>query len=211
MIAGDLVFGTRLGFSGTPSDLLPVELKPCAYERGDDARMLHYLTDPAIVGHHALQDSWGVQSTLDMIATANPPYHALIDTGALVTGLNNFEVAKYLLETGLKEMDGVVFLDEEDRKIILLRGSGSVMKLEQSGVPMAKRFSFYDQVCRHRTMFLKNSVCTSLTYPHVSRTFLARFSHVSRTFLGRLADYDQCHTTGMDIKQDLNARGATFF
>ena len=59
--------------------------------------------------------------------------------------MTNFEVAEYLLKVGLSTMEGVVFLDEEDRKMILLR-SGKVMKLEQCGVPMARRFSFYDQV-----------------------------------------------------------------
>jgi len=36
-------------------------------------------------------------------------------------GLSNFEVAKYLLEKGLAEFEGVVFLDERDRKVILIR------------------------------------------------------------------------------------------
>ena len=31
---GDMLFDRRLGFSGTPSDLLPVELGKCEYERG---------------------------------------------------------------------------------------------------------------------------------------------------------------------------------
>lgn len=43
-LGGDIMFGTRLGFSGTPSNLLPEELKPCFYEKGDDGRMIHYLT-----------------------------------------------------------------------------------------------------------------------------------------------------------------------
>jgi hypothetical protein len=56
-------------------------------------------------------------------------------------------------------MQGVVFLDALDRKMILVRASMKVMPLEQSGIERGARFSFYDQV----------------------------------------------HTTGMDIKQALNA------
>ena len=41
---GDVLFKTRLGFSGTPSDLLPLELGHCHYAAGDDAKMLHILT-----------------------------------------------------------------------------------------------------------------------------------------------------------------------
>eukprot|EP00976_Prorocentrum_cordatum_P033824 688387-Prorocentrum_minimum.AAC.3 len=32
-IGGDLVFGRRMGFSGTPSDLVPVEFRPCQVSR----------------------------------------------------------------------------------------------------------------------------------------------------------------------------------
>ena len=33
-----MLFGRRVGFSGTPSDLLPLELGKCLYETGDDGR-----------------------------------------------------------------------------------------------------------------------------------------------------------------------------
>ena len=46
------------------------------------------------------------------------------DTGALVTGMTNEAVARYLLHAGLPEMDGVVFLDADDRQQILLRPRG---------------------------------------------------------------------------------------
>lgn len=118
------------------------------------------MTDPAVVTPQQLDDNWTVTGLLDEIAAAEPSYHALIDTGALVTGFTNFEVAKYLLTHGLKSMEGVVFLDSEDRQMILLRTGMKVMQLNQCGLPWGKRFSFYDQV----------------------------------------------HTTGMDIKQVLNAQ-----
>ena len=39
-VGGDMLFGRRLGFSGTPSDLLPKELGKCDYETGDEGMML---------------------------------------------------------------------------------------------------------------------------------------------------------------------------
>lgn len=39
-IGGDMLVGRRVGFSGTPSDLLPKELGECDYETGDDGKML---------------------------------------------------------------------------------------------------------------------------------------------------------------------------
>ena len=159
-LGGDLLFTRRVGFSGTPSDLLPIEMGRCNYELGDQAKILHTLTDPAIMSHHTIDDDWSPSSVLTSIAQAEPPYHALIDTGAVITGFTNFEVAEYMLEVGLPTMEGCVFLDESDRKMILVRNGNKVMKLEQSGIPWGKRFTFFDQV----------------------------------------------HTTGMDIKQVLNAQ-----
>jgi hypothetical protein len=48
VLGSDSIYNLRLGFSGTPSDLLPVELQPCRYEAGSDGRMLATLTDPAV-------------------------------------------------------------------------------------------------------------------------------------------------------------------
>ncbi len=160
-LGGTMLFPRRLGFSGTPSNLLPVEFGECVYEKGDDAKMIDYLTSPTMMRYVRIQAGWTVKGVLDSIANANPPYHALIDTGALITGLTNLQVAEYLLADGkMPSMQGVVFLDNFDRKMIMVRDGMKVMKLAQCGIRMDERFSFYDQV----------------------------------------------HTTGMDIKQPLNAR-----
>jgi len=41
---------------------------------------------------------------------------------------------------------GVVFLDDNDDKMILMRASGRVVPLANSGVPPEQRFAFYDQI-----------------------------------------------------------------
>jgi hypothetical protein len=48
-LGGSLLFERRLGFSGTPSDLLPVEMGRCVFEEGDTAQMLYYLTSPQVI------------------------------------------------------------------------------------------------------------------------------------------------------------------
>ena len=62
-------------------------------------------------------------------------------------------MAEYLLGFGRETlkalpefMDGVVFLDEDGGKKILLRQTREVTKLADSGVPAQRRFAFYDQV-----------------------------------------------------------------
>jgi len=136
----------RLGFSGTPSDLLPLELGHCHYAAGDDAKMLHILTSTANVTYQPLPLEWSVDSLVDLIALADPPFNALIDTGALVTGMSNLQVAHALLRRGLPHVEAVVFLDELDRKMTLLRSGLKVVELAECGVALERRFSFYDQV-----------------------------------------------------------------
>ncbi len=48
-LAGDMLFRARFGFSGTPNDLLPVELGKCGYEPGSEGEIMHTLTDSSIV------------------------------------------------------------------------------------------------------------------------------------------------------------------
>ena len=82
---------------------------------------------------------------LQRIATSDV-FRALIDTGALITGFSNREVAAELLARGLPWCDGVVFLDDADMKQVLVRATGRVVSADQCGVPLERRFAFYDQI-----------------------------------------------------------------
>jgi len=146
-LGGEMMFGRRVGFSGTPSDLLPEELGQCMYEEGADGKIIDFLSSERICQSRLLEANWSVANLLDQIATASPPFHALLDCGALVTGMRNYEVAKYLLTHGLPpQFEGVVFLDHYDRKMILMRQGMNVVRMDQSGIPPDRRFSFYDQI-----------------------------------------------------------------
>lgn len=104
-----------------------------------------------------VERQWSVDSLLTLIAESH--YHALIDVGALITGLDNAQVALQLLQRGLAHVDGVVYLDEKDRKLIVERDPSAVSgfkaarPLEESGLPPERRFTFYDQV--HTVIFFK--------------------------------------------------------
>jgi len=52
LITAPLDFPPR--FSGTPSDLLPLELGQCHYAKGDDAEILRTMTDPVVVRYRIL-------------------------------------------------------------------------------------------------------------------------------------------------------------
>ena len=143
-LASDILFGHRVGFSGTPSYLLPLDFGDCGPEPGSDGQIVSVLTSPEVVSAE-VKSEWTALSLLADIAKAEPPFHALIDTGALVTGFTNEEVADALLSRLPISFKGVVYLDNKDRQMILLRNGRSSL-LSQSGLAWRDRFSFYDQV-----------------------------------------------------------------
>lgn len=102
-------------------------------------------TSPAIVSSE-LVARWSAKELLEHVARHEPPFHALIDTGALVTGMDNLEVAEVLLECLPVWFEAVVYLDSADRSMAIVRRTRRSVPLEQCGVPLAKRFAFYDQV-----------------------------------------------------------------
>ena len=106
-LGGELLFERRIGFSGTPSSLLPREMGACHYESGTDGRILHTVVSPQVMSTCAVPDDWSVLSLLRLVATHEDKYSALIDCGALVTGLSNRDVAAFLLSNGgLPHKDG---------------------------------------------------------------------------------------------------------
>ena len=131
-LGSDMLFGLRLGFSGTPSDLLPEELKDIKFEPGSEAQFIRVLSSPEYVSAQVL-GSWTPRGILTQIAASSSEgggaassdaaagsvagapselpaeYAALIDTGALITGMGNEEVARFLLSAGLAHMDACVF------------------------------------------------------------------------------------------------------
>lgn len=160
-LGGEMLFRRRIGFSGTPSDLLPVELGKCGYEKGSDGKMIHVMTSPSVCSYEVVPVTWTPRSLLQRICQSNEiagfdehkdgeptpgRFQALIDTGALITGMTNLEVAQYLLQNGLPWCEGVVFLDDYDCKMVLVRATGRVLKMAQCGIPPEQRFAFYDQV-----------------------------------------------------------------
>ena len=56
---------------GTPSDILPLELGSCQYERGSDGRVVHYLTNPLVAQHVMIEPGWNSHSLLRFIATVS--------------------------------------------------------------------------------------------------------------------------------------------
>lgn len=60
--------------------------------------------------------------------------------------MSNLEVAEFLLEAGLSWCQGIVFLDEADRKMVLVRATMRVVEIDQCGIKPTELFALYDQI-----------------------------------------------------------------
>jgi hypothetical protein len=143
-IGGPALFARRIGFSGTPSALLPRSLCPCSFDAVTEGKILATLADTDVVDDLELGSGWTVASLLAEVVRSGAV--ALIDVGALITGLTNLEVAHALLDAGVAYR-GVAFFGEGDELMVVLAEEGRpVQPLSMSSLGPDDRFTFYDQV-----------------------------------------------------------------
>lgn len=135
------------------TDVLPRQVRPCHYERGSEAMILRTLTNPHCVQVEKLQTEEWTVSALVACATCSPEYSCLIDAGALITGMSNEQVARALLSSASRKYSGCVFLDTDDRKMIVDRSEGAALPLARSGIPVERRYTFFDQVGKMSSHF----------------------------------------------------------
>ena len=76
--AANMLFNRRLGFSGTPSDMLPIDLGRCQYDKGIDGSIVHTLASTEVVTHMHIgksKNKWTIRGILDHVARKrNPRY-----------------------------------------------------------------------------------------------------------------------------------------
>ena len=170
-LGNGIISGKRAGFSGTPQDLLPLEMGPCGHAPYDDGDMIATLGNVDVISVTDV-DSRDPLSILERVANSSSKYTALIDTGALITGMSNKKVADYLMTQDVMrdKFQGVVYLDEDDRRMVRLR-NGKCILFGQCGLTIAQRFTFYDHI--HTTgMDIKQSiVCTAFLTVSPSMVF----------------------------------------
>ena len=92
--------------------------------------------------------NWSVESLLTLIAESD--FLAFIDCGALVTGFDNEQAARFLLKNGLTKrnppLKGCVFLDSNDKKMVVMAKGGKPIPYESCGLAWNERFTYYDAV-----------------------------------------------------------------
>ena len=140
-LGSDMIFGTRLGFSGTPSNLLPMELRPCNFEPGSEAQIVRITTNPNVMHVREIR-GWSVAKIIDIMRDSgeNGHFNAMIDTGALITGMTNEEVCREVLKDGgASHVEVAIFLNSRDEKMVVGRDASPPYPLSRCGVALEKR------------------------------------------------------------------------
>jgi hypothetical protein len=132
----------RLGFSGTPSSLLPRGIGKCHYERGSEALVARVLTGEDKCRLEELPDGWDTDQLL-RLAVRVTGMRALIDAGALVAGLSNEQTARELAR--LSGLSHGAFADEGGRVHVVDVATGGSVWMSEAAVPALQRVTFYDQ------------------------------------------------------------------
>ena len=68
-----------------------------------------------------------------MICDSEPAFHALVDTGALITGFDNLGVARFMVDH-MPTIKGCVFLDSNDQQQVYMREGDRVVTISQCGL-----------------------------------------------------------------------------
>eukprot|EP00439_Symbiodinium_sp_Y106_P050997 s1164_g6.t1 len=195
-LGAEMLFARRVGFSGTPTELLPKGLGRCHFAPGDDAAMFTTLTDPVVMSFKQIDGQWKVNTLLENVVAED--VEALIDTGALITGMSNLEVAQFLAGHKDFKKSAVVYLNEADAKMVYVRKTtlGSTGRIVIMGARPA--------VCSHPATVMGGRLDLMAAGGKWKSTM--KLEDCGIPLSERFAFYDQVHTTGMDIQHKPDAR-----
>ena len=172
-----------VGFSGTNDNhlILPLHLKQYLPWNTEDTiwsrllstngRMLDIMMQKTSLCIE-LDNGKVSQSLLSYIKSAysdkNIHIDALIDSGALLAGLSNTSVAKYILKECLSDrhsvLNGVTFFDEDRKSWVILEVSGRCMEKDLSPLLIQDTFVLFDEPhCRGVDLKLRPDAVALLT------------------------------------------------
>ena len=160
------------------------------------------LADPDVVTTRFLADDRDVESLLRAVAVADLRARAHRRRRA-VTGMSNQSVARFLLDNGLAWAEGCVYLDEEDRQMVLMRVSEATSEEQEQE---QEQSSETNKASSEEKDVRENARGRARAKKKYDALPLSRVAALDPS--RRFTFYDQVHTTGMDIRQAPAARAA---
>lgn len=149
-IAGD---GENKGFSGTDDrrDTMPdmIVSKKLPSQLGTNGKMLHILSREKNTSY-ATFDCATTKDFLDLVCSHTKKdalCYALIDAGAIICGMNNYQAASYLSVRLDKRFKGIVYFDDDSGNImVLLRENSQIFPIAACHLSKLEIFVYLDDV-----------------------------------------------------------------
>ncbi|CAF2921607.1 unnamed protein product [Rotaria sp. Silwood2] len=145
--------GKTKGFSGTDdcNDTMPEPIAPnrLPSQEGTNGKMLHILSRDV---NKTYQSKIEISSTMELLdqvcgyAKQNKDCYILIDAGAIITEISNFDVCKYLIKKIDKRFDGIVYFSDKNNKIIVILRNEEYFPLSTCHIDNKKLFVYLDEV-----------------------------------------------------------------
>ncbi|CAF4497659.1 unnamed protein product [Rotaria sp. Silwood2] len=141
------------GFSGTDdrNDTMPKSIvsKRLASQLGTNGKMLHILSRKINKKYESKLEISSTVNFLDQVckyAQMTKDCYILIDAGAIVTEMSNFDASKYLIKNIDKRFDGVVYFSDKTNKIMVILRNNEYLPLSACHIDNKKLFVYLDEV-----------------------------------------------------------------
>ncbi|XP_018895940.2 uncharacterized protein [Bemisia tabaci] len=145
-------YNAALGFSGTDDRKITmpfqVESRCSTSQIGTNGKLLSVLTEERNSHYQSLEteDSKKLLTELCLFVKENKSCHALIDAGALVTGLSNSDVAKFLITHLPDTFVGILYFSDEGNKLTVQTRDGKISALQDCYLDKRFLFAYLDDI-----------------------------------------------------------------
>ncbi|CAF2238525.1 unnamed protein product [Rotaria magnacalcarata] len=145
--------GKMKGFSGTDdrNDTMPENVIPkrLTSQEGTNGKMLHILSRKINNKYEANIDLSSAKDLLDQVCTyvkKNKDCYILIDTGAMITEMNNLDVGVYLIKHIDDRFEGIVYFSDQNNNLIVILRNRELIPLATCHIDNKKLFVYLDEV-----------------------------------------------------------------
>ncbi|CAF1375327.1 unnamed protein product [Adineta ricciae] len=145
--------GKTKGFSGTNdcNDTMPESIIPklLTSQEGTNGKMLHILSRKINTKYQSKLEISNTLNLLDQVCEyvkINKDCYTLIDAGAMITEISNFDVSKYFIKKIHQRFDGIVYFSDKTNQIMVILRNENCLPISTCHIDIKKLFIYFDEV-----------------------------------------------------------------
>lgn len=145
-------YAPAIGFSGTDDRkiTMPFQVKSLRSDsqKGTNGKLLEVLTRPCNSQYHNLRsdNSNDLLEQLCQYVNKNTHCHIILDSGALITGLTNYQVADFLISNLSDQFQGLIYFSDEENQLTVLTREKKIIALQDCHINKSHLFAYLDDI-----------------------------------------------------------------